>query len=155
VATEVAFNAAGWFMTGDLGHLDAAGYLRITGRKKDVIIRGGHNIHPAPIEALALRHRSVEQAAAFPIPDPRLGERVCLAIVPTRGATLDPDGILEHLAAGGMSISDLPEFILCLTEMPLTPSGKIVKRELMRWVAEGKVRPHAVRSRQPEPAGEG
>jgi acyl-CoA synthetase len=54
-----------------------------------------------------------------------------------------------------MSISDLPEFILCLTEMPLTPSGKIIKRELMRWVAEGKVRPRAVRARQPVPAGEG
>ena len=155
VATEAAFNAAGWFMTGDLGQLDAAGYLRITGRKKDVIIRGGHNIHPAPIEALALRHRLVEHAAAFPIPDPRLGERVCLAVVPTRGATLDSDGILEHLAACGMSISDLPEFILCLTEMPLTPSGKVVKRELMRWVAEGKVRPQAFRSGRPVPAGEG
>jgi acyl-CoA synthetase (AMP-forming)/AMP-acid ligase II len=154
-ATEAAFNAAGWFMTGDLGQLDDAGYLRITGRKKDVIIRGGHNIHPAPIEAVALRHGRIEQAAAFPMPDPRLGERVCLAIVATSGVAPEPDDILEHLAAGGVSISDLPEFILCLTEMPLTPSGKIVKRDLMRWVAEGGVRPHSVRFRQPAPAGEG
>src|SRR2546429_321688 len=55
-ATEAAFNATGWFMTGDLGWIDAAGYLRVTGRKKEIIIRGGHNIHPARIESLALRH---------------------------------------------------------------------------------------------------
>ncbi|HEV2186017.1 MAG TPA: fatty acid--CoA ligase family protein, partial [Stellaceae bacterium] len=154
-ATEAAFNAAEWFMTGDLGQLDEAGYLRITGRKKDVIIRGGRNIHPAPIEALALRHRSVEQAAAFPVADARLGERVCLAVVPAGGATLDPGGIIEHLKAGGVSNFDLPEFILFLTEMPLTASGKIVKRELMVWVAEGKVQPHPVRFSQPATAVEG
>jgi acyl-CoA synthetase (AMP-forming)/AMP-acid ligase II len=148
-ATEAAFNAAGYFMTGDLGHIDEAGYLRIAGRKKDVIIRGGRNIHPAPIEALALRHRLIEQAVAFPVPDPRLGERMCLAIVPSGGATVDPDGILEHLAAAGASTSDLPEFILCLTEMPLTASGKIVKRELMQWVEERRVQPQPVHFRQP------
>jgi acyl-CoA synthetase (AMP-forming)/AMP-acid ligase II len=148
-ATEAAFNAAGWFMTGDLGQLDEAGYLRITGRKKDVIIRGGRNIHPAPIEALALRHRGVEQAAAFPVTDPRLGERVCLAVVVSDGTAADPDRILEHLAAGGVSTSDLPEFILYLTAMPLTASGKIMKRELMRWVAEGRVQPQLVRFIQP------
>ena len=68
-------------MTGDLGRLDAEGYLRITGRKKDIIIRGGRNIHPAPIEALAMRHAAVEKAAAFPVLDARLGERICLAVV--------------------------------------------------------------------------
>ena len=72
-ATEAAFNAQGWFMTGDLGWMDADGYLRITGRKKDVIIRGGHNIYPGRIEALATRHDAVERAAALPVADPRLG----------------------------------------------------------------------------------
>src|SRR5262249_55395524 len=65
-ATEDAFNAHGWFMTGDLGWMDQDGYLRITGRKKDVIIRGGHNIYPARIEALAMRHPAVERVAAVP-----------------------------------------------------------------------------------------
>ncbi len=153
-ATEAALNAHGWFMTGDLGTIDAAGYLRITGRKKDVIIRGGRNIHPAPIEALASHHREVEQAAAFAVADARLGERVCLAIVPRANAPPDPNAILEHLAIAGLSRYDMPEFMLFLTEMPLTASGKIIKRELVRWVAEGRVRPQPVRYR-PSEAAEG
>jgi acyl-CoA synthetase (AMP-forming)/AMP-acid ligase II len=145
-ATEAAFNAEGWFMTGDLGMLDDAGYLRITGRKKDVIIRGGRNIHPAPIEALALRHIGIAQAAAFPVADPRLGERLCLAVVPAGDRRPDPEAILDHLGAAGLSRYDMPEFILWLAGMPLTASGKIVKRELMRWVAEGRVQPQPVRA---------
>jgi acyl-CoA synthetase (AMP-forming)/AMP-acid ligase II len=148
-ATEAAFNTAGWFMTGDLGWLDEAGYLRITGRKKEVIIRGGRNIHPAPIEALVLRHQAIAQAAAFPLADPRLGERVCLAVVACGNSEPDPNGILEYLAAAGVSKYDMPEFILYLAEMPLTASGKIVKRELVRWVTEGRVHPQFVRAGSP------
>src|SRR5437763_11898750 len=151
-ATEAAFNTAGWFMTGDLGQIDEAGYLRITGRKKDVIIRGGRNIYPAPIEAVALRHPMIEQTAMVPLPDPRLGERVCLAVVATATAQPDPNEILEHLAAAGISRYDMPEFILFLPEMPLTASGKIVKRELMRWVTEGRVQPQPVRLKSPAAA---
>jgi acyl-CoA synthetase len=151
-ATESAFNAAGWFMTGDLGFLDEAGYLRVTGRKKDIIIRGGRNINPAPIEALALKHRAVEQAAVFPVADPRLGERVCLAVVAAGNTTLDPEDLLAHLAAGGAPAADLPEFILRLDAMPLTATGKIIKRELSRWVEEGRVEPRPVRLRQPASA---
>jgi acyl-CoA synthetase len=140
-ATEAAFNAEGWFMTGDLGRLDDQGYLRITGRKKDVIIRGGRNINPAHIEALALRCDAVEKAAAFPVPDSRLGERVCLAVVMRPGRPLDAQAMLEHLDKAGLSKHDMPEFILPLAQMPLTASGKIVKRELVRWVAEGQAQP--------------
>jgi acyl-CoA synthetase len=146
-ATEGAFNAAGWFMTGDLGRLDDEGYLRITGRKKEIIIRGGHNIHPAHIEALALRHPAVEKAAAFPVPDPRLGERVCLAVVTRPNLPLDPQAILEHLDRAGLSKQDMPEFILPVAEMPLTASGKIIKRELVHWVEEGRLQPLPVRFR--------
>jgi acyl-CoA synthetase (AMP-forming)/AMP-acid ligase II len=144
-ATETAFNADGWFMTGDLGWLDDAGYLRITGRKKDVIIRGGRNIYPAPIEALALRCDGIDKAAAFAMPDARLGERVCLAVVASTGSRIDPEALLRELASVGLAISDLPEFILPMAEMPLTASGKIVKRELASWVAEGRVRPIPLR----------
>ncbi len=146
-ATEAAFNAQGWFMTGDLGWIDEAGYLHVTGRKKDVIIRGGHNIHPARIEALALQHDAIEKAAAFPVGDARLGERVCLAVVARGDMRIDPEAVLEHLDAFGLSRYDMPEFILPLPEMPLTATGKLLKRELVQRVAEGRVRPLPVRFR--------
>jgi acyl-CoA synthetase (AMP-forming)/AMP-acid ligase II len=137
-ATEAAFNAAGWFMTGDLGQLDEAGYLRITGRKKDLINRGGRKIYPGRIEELALRCAAIDKAAAFPIADRRLGERVCLAVVMRPGAALDPEGLLQQLDALGLSHYDWPEYVLPLAQMPLTASGKIIKRELVRCVAEGR-----------------
>jgi acyl-CoA synthetase (AMP-forming)/AMP-acid ligase II len=146
-ATEGAFNAHGWFMTGDLGRLDDDGYLHVVGRQKDVIIRGGRNIYPARIEALALRHDAVEKAAVFPVADPRLGERVCLAVVARGNVALKSGALLEHLDRGGLSKYDMPEFILPLDEMPLTASGKIIKRELVRRVAEGRAQPQAVRFR--------
>jgi acyl-CoA synthetase len=80
-ATENSFNRHGYLMSGDLGSLDGEGNLRIVGRVKDLIIRGGHNIHPSRIESLALTHPRVDKAAAFGIPDTRLGEKVCLAII--------------------------------------------------------------------------
>ena len=144
-ATEVAFNEQGWFMTGDLGWLDDAGYLHITGRKKEIIVRGGRNIYPGTIEALALRCDGVEKAAAFAIPDARLGERVCLALMVKRGMQLDPAHLLRDLEDAGLAKYNLPEFLLSVAAMPLTPSGKIIKRELMRWVAEGEVQPIPLR----------
>jgi len=151
-ATEAAFNAHGWFMTGDLGRLDEQGYLRVAGRQKDIIIRGGRNIHPAPIEALATRHAAIEKAAAFPVPDPRLGERVCLAVVVRDNFQVEPDAILRHLDTEGLSKYDMPEFILALDELPLTASGKVVKRELVRRVEEGSLRPRPARFRPAAPS---
>src|SRR5207237_9895929 len=97
-----------------------------------------------------LRHPMIGQTAMVPLPDPRLGERVCLAVV--ANAQPDPNEILEHLAAAGISRYDMPEFILFLSEMPLTASGKIVKRELARWVSEGRVQPQPVRLKSPAAA---
>src|SRR5438270_9369225 len=152
MATEGAFNAQGWFMTGDLGWLDEDGYLHITGRKKEVIIRGGRNIYPMPIEAAATTCDGVETAAAFRLPDPRLGERVCLAVVPCRRRQIDPERILQQLDAAGLARYAMPEFILTVPELPLTASGKILKRELLRWVQEGRVQPVPVRLRSPASA---
>jgi acyl-CoA synthetase len=152
-ATEAAFNAQGWFMTGDLGWVDDAGYLRITGRLKDVIIRGGRNINPARIEALATGHDAVAKAAAFAVADPRLGERVCLAVVARKGMRAEPEAILRHLDVAGLAKYDMPEFILPLEEMPITASGKVIKRELARWVEEEGIRPLPVGIRSPAPAG--
>ena len=137
-ATEAAFNAHGWFVTGDLGWMDERGYLRVVGRQKDIIIRGGHNIYPARLEALATRHNAVEKAAAFAVADPRLGERVCLAVVTRENMAVEPEAILRHLDMAGLSKYDMREFILPLEEMPLTASGKVIKRELMRLVEDGR-----------------
>jgi len=140
-ATEQSFNAEGWFLSGDLGRLDKRGNLRIEGRLKDLIIRGGHNIYPATIEALALRHPQVGKAAAFPVADERLGERVCLAVI----GALDADTMLAHLHAEGLSIYDMPEFFLRVDAFPLTASGKILKRELVQMVKRGELAPQPVR----------
>jgi acyl-CoA synthetase (AMP-forming)/AMP-acid ligase II len=150
-ATEAAFNTHGWFMTGDLGWMDEHGYLRVVGRQKDVIIRGGRNIYPARIEALATRHAAVEKVAAFPVADPRLGERVCLAIVARETMAVEPEAILRHLDMAGLSKYDMPEFILPLDEMPLTASGKVIKSELVRRVEEGNLRPVPARFCPPAP----
>ena len=150
-ATEAALNAQGWFMTGDLGWMDECGYLRVVGRQKDIIIRGGHNIYPGRIEALATRHDAVERAAAFPVADPRLGERVCLAVVAREDRVVEPEAILRHLDVAGLSKYDMPEFFLLLEEMPLTAGGKVIKRELVRRVEEDSLRPVPVRFRPPAP----
>ena len=144
-ATEDAFNKAGWFMTGDLGTLDADGYLRIAGRSKDIIIRGGHNIHPARIEELATRHPAVQRAAAVPVKDARLGEKVCLAVVNRPGKSVTPDELLKHLDAVGLSKFDMPEYFLRLDEIPLTPNGKMLKRAIVDWIKEGRVTPEPIR----------
>ncbi|PHK94389.1 cyclohexanecarboxylate-CoA ligase [Pseudoroseomonas rhizosphaerae] len=140
-ATEASFNREGWFLSGDLGMIDARGNLRVVGRSKDLIIRGGHNIHPARIEALALRHPAVARAAAFPVPDERLGERVCLAVIGEIGA----EALLAHLAAEGLSRYDMPEWFLRLDAFPLTASGKVLKRELAAMARAGTLRPEPVR----------
>ena len=140
-ATEKTFNRHGYLLSGDLGSFDPKGNLRIKGRIKDLIIRGGHNIYPSRIEALALTHPGVAKAAAFGLPDERLGEKVCLAII----GELEADVMLEHLASEGLSKFDMPEWFLAVAELPLTASGKILKRELVAMVARGDVSPSAVR----------
>jgi non-ribosomal peptide synthetase component E (peptide arylation enzyme) len=100
-----------------------------------------------------MSHDAVEKAAAFAVADPRLGERVCLAVVARKDMQAEPEAILRHLEMAGLSKYDMPEFILPLEEMPLTASGKIIKRELARWVEEGRIRPLPVSLRSPAQAG--
>jgi acyl-CoA synthetase len=152
-ATEDAFNKSGWFMTGDLGSLDEHGYLRIAGRAKDIIIRGGHNIHPARLEELATRHAAVQRAAAVPVKDARLGEKVCLAVVFRAGHEMSPDELLSHLDAAGLSKYDMPEYFLRLDEIPLTPNGKMLKRAIVDWIKDGRVTPLPIRFEAKRAAG--
>ena len=149
-ATENSFNAGGWFLSGDLGRFDAKGNLQIVGRKKDLIIRGGHNIYPAHIENLTVKHPAVLKAAAFPIADERLGERVCLAIIARDGAALDAGQMLDHLGEHGLSKYDMPEYFICMEAFPQTASGKILKRELVEMAKAGKLKPASVRWVSPE-----
>jgi acyl-CoA synthetase len=144
-ATEASFNGSGWFMSGDLGVMDENGCLQVVGRKKDIIIRGGHNIYPARIEDLAHQHIGIAKAAAFPVADTRLGEKVCLAIICHDGAKLEALEVLQHLHQAGLSKYDMPEYFACMTSFPLTPSGKILKRELVTMVSSGQLVPEAVR----------
>lgn len=143
-ATEESFNRGGWFMSGDLGRMDEKGCLQIVGRLKDIIIRGGHNIHPARIEDLAVKHPAVQKAAAFGVPDERLGEKVCLAVIPS-GPAPSADEILAHLDAVGLSKYDMPEYFIALPEFPLTASGKILKRELAAMAKDGRIKPSPCR----------
>jgi acyl-CoA synthetase len=144
-ATELSFNRAGWFMTGDLARFDAQGNLQIAGRKKDLISRGGHNIYPVRIEDYAMRHAGVAKAAAFGVADERLGERVCLAVIPRSDAAPSAMELLRHLDAQGLSKYDMPELFLSLDELPLTASGKVLKRRLVEMVGRGVLVPQPVR----------
>ena len=144
-ATAGSLNFDGWFMTGDTGSLDEDGYLHIKGRIKDVIIRGGHNIYPARIEQLAARHPDVDKVAAIPFPDERLGEKVCLVVKPADGARPDPEQILRHLNAEGLSKYDMPEYLVEVDDMPMTSGGKVLKRALLDLVDSGRLKPEPVR----------
>ena len=144
-ATEKSFNSSGWFLSGDLGMLDENGCLHVMGRKKDLIIRGGHNIYPSQIEDLAHRHAGIVKSAAFPVPDDRLGEKVCLAVIFASGVSLTANEVLQHLHDVGLSKYDMPEYFLAMEAFPLTPSGKILKRELVEWLKVGRIEPEPVR----------
>ena len=150
-ATEDSFNRGGWFLSGDLGRFDADGNLEIVGRKKDLIIRGGHNIHPAKIEDLTMRHPAVARCAAFAVADARLGEKVCLSVIFHEGVRAEADELLRHLHEAGLSRFDMPEYFIAISEYPLTASGKILKRELVAWAKSGHIRPVPVRWTEPEP----
>jgi cyclohexanecarboxylate-CoA ligase len=130
-----ATDAEGWFDTGDLARIDARGYIRITGRSKDVIIRGGENIPVMEIEALLYRHPAIAQAAVVSYPDARLGERACAVVVPKPGQSIDLPAIVEFMKSQKMAMQYIPERLIVRDAMPATPSGKIQKfrlRELLK-----------------------
>jgi cyclohexanecarboxylate-CoA ligase len=130
-------DADGWFDTGDLARVDAGGYIRIDGRSKDVIIRGGENIPVVEIEALLYRHPAVAQVAIVAYPDERLGERACAIVVPKAGQTLDFAGMLAFLEAQKVARQYMPERLVVRDAMPTTPSGKIQKFRLREMLREG------------------
>jgi len=132
-ANARSFTADGWFRTGDLGVLDERGYLRIPGRRKEMIIRGGANIYPREIEEVLFKHPKILDAAVVGIPDARLGERTCACIVPRPGATLSASEVVDFLR-DKIATYKLPERVEFLAQLPRTPTGKVQKGPLRELV---------------------
>jgi len=123
-------DADGWFKTGDLARVDADQYVRITGRSKDVIIRGGENIPVVEVEGLIYQHPAIAECAVVAMPDERLGERGCCFAVLRPGQNLDFDSLVAFLRERELSRTYLPERLEIVEAMPKTPSGKIQKNVL-------------------------
>ena len=121
----------GWVYTGDLGLIDNDGYLVLSGRKKDIIIRGGVNISPAQIENIAVSHPAVVSAACVPVADPDLGHRVCLCLVLRDGAERPSlSQFTAYLREQGLETNKLPEYLRYYRHLPLSPAGKVDKKRL-------------------------
>ncbi len=120
----------GWFETGDLARMREDGYIRISGRSKDVIIRGAENIPVVEIEELLYRHGAVEDAAIVAMPDERLGERVCVFVTLKPGQALSFEDMIGYLVEQKMAKQYFPERLEIIDAMPRTPSGKIQKFRL-------------------------
>ena len=125
-----AFLPGGWFLTGDIGVLDEHGYLQITDRKKDVIIRGGENIASKAVEDVLARHPAVYESAVVGMPDERYGERVCAFVVIREGASLDMSEVARHFESEGVARQKTPERLIEVRDFPRTAAGKIKKFEL-------------------------
>lgn len=129
-----AFDSDGFFYSGDLAQFDAAGNLRITGRKKDMIIRGGENISPKELEELLISHPKIEEVAVVGMPDERMGERICAFIRPRPGAEVDLGQVVSFLREREIASFKLPERVEIVQQFPLTQVGKISKKELREWI---------------------
>ncbi len=139
-ATAAAIDTDGWLHTGDLGTLDARGYLRITGRVKEMIIRGGENLFPAEIENVLLEHPDVAEVAVVGAPDERWGEIVLGFVRLAPGASLDKAALVAHCRAH-ISPQKTPAHWISVTEWPLTGSGKIQKFVLRDRFVAGEFAP--------------
>jgi acyl-CoA synthetase (AMP-forming)/AMP-acid ligase II len=132
-----SFLPDGWFCTGDIGRIDDDGFLTITDRKKDVIIRGGENIASKEVEDLLALHPSVVEAAVVGRPDPRYGERVAAFVRLRSDQTFTLDDARAHFAALGVARQKTPECVILVDELPRTASGKVRKVDLRtRFVGE-------------------
>ena len=132
-ATELAIRN-GWLHTGDVGRMDADGFVYITGRKKDLIIKGGENIAPRALEEALYEHPAIAEAAVIGVPDPLYGEEICAVVVLRAGKTATAEELQEHV---GKYVNKfrVPATIVFRDELPKSPVGKILKRELRRMMS--------------------
>jgi len=126
----------GWFKTGDRATLDRDGYLSITGRSKDMIIRGGENIPVAEVENELFSHPKIAGVAVVAMPDPRLQERACAFVVPKAGETITLAELTAHLDTRQIAKHKYPERVEIVPELPMTPSGKIQKYRLRQIIKD-------------------
>lgn len=113
----------GWMHTGDLATIDTEGYCRITGRSKDMLIRGGENVYPAEIEEFLATHPDISQAQVFGLPDPKYGEEVAVWVILRPGASMTDEGLREW-CRGKVAHYKVPRYVRFVTEMPMTVTGK-------------------------------
>ncbi|WP_297600400.1 class I adenylate-forming enzyme family protein [Mycobacterium sp.] len=129
-----AFDAEGWFRTGDLGRVDDDGNVVVTGRIKDAIIRNAENISALEVEGVLASHPAVADVAVIGVPDERTGERVCAVVVVARpGAAVTLSSIFEHCQARGLSKHKTPERLEIVDALPRNLTGKVLKTELRAW----------------------
>lgn len=130
------FDEEGWLDTGDLGRMDADGYMQIVGRRKDIILRGGENISAKEIEDLLYTHPDIADVAVVAVPDPRLTERACAVVVPRVGTKVDLASIVAFLEDKSIARQKFPERLEIVGELPKTATGKVQKFQLRQLVAE-------------------
>lgn len=135
-STRESHTADGWFRTGDRARLDADGYVTLTGRSKDLIIRGGENISVAEVENLLYAHPKVAGVAVVAMPDPRLVERACAFVIPRPGQTVTLQEVVAYLESRDVARHKFPERLELVSEFPMTPSGKIQKYRLREAIAQ-------------------
>ena len=134
--TKETIDPQGWLRTGDLGWLDAEDCLHLTGRLKEIIIRGGENIAPGEIEALLLSDPRVREVKCVAVPDAHYGEEICACVVPQPGSAPIRGDELRALAAENLAAYKVPRYVLFLESLPRTPSDKIALAVLKRLAAE-------------------
>lgn len=135
--TEAAFWPDDWFRSGDIGTINDQGYLFIVDRLKDMIISGGENVYPREVEEIVYTRSEVQECAVIGLPDHEWGERVALFIVPKPGKVVAPDELKSFLKSR-LSPFKVPKEIVTVEELPKSPTGKILKREIQKNVLEGK-----------------
>jgi long-chain acyl-CoA synthetase len=128
--------AGGWLHTGDIGHLDADGYLYVVDRKKDLILRGGFNVFPRDVEDALVAHPAVALAGVVGRPDVRLGEEVVAFVSLRPGASVTVEELTEH-ARRHLGANKYPRQITIVPAIPLTSVGKLDRKKLRQWVADG------------------
>jgi len=130
-----AFDAEGWMRTGDLGFVDGDGYVHVTGRLKDIIIRNGENISALEVEEALIRHPQVQHVAVVGVPDDQVGERVVAIVVAEVGATITLESLAQHCQSLGLARQKVPERLSQRDELPRNAMGKVLKQQLRAEVA--------------------